>query len=120
MKCNHKEELFYYNSVNEDGWKCISCGEELGFRPDLDKKLIDIKVRGILADMYDAKLIYISNGCEGDGITSYVSTQCIKKGRFDQYFIIKCIIDCMYKSHSDYWKKESSSFIFNQKEVSDG
>ncbi len=111
-ECKH-ETVFYYPSINEDGWKCLDCGD-LGFRPDLDKSHIYSKVMGILMDMCEKKLIYVSNGTQGDIIRENVASICLKKGAYDQYSIILEIMkdwNVGTKGHSTYWKKKSKEYF---------
>lgn len=106
----NEQELFYYASINEDGWK--EGQKELGYKPEFDKKYITIKVRGILTDMFDAKLIYVSNGSQGDCITADVVCECKKRKRYDQYSIIEFIIrDSNVNGHWKYWKKRSKEVL---------
>lgn len=107
-KCRHTNtrNIFYHNSINEDGWICF-CGEILGFRPDLDKKLIWSKVMGIMQDLHENKFIYFSNGSEGEGICEYLVNRCEEEKRYDQYFIIRELFVIKWKLHSDYWKQQS-------------
>ena len=55
-------EVAYYPCVNEDGWKCLDCNAELGFRPDLDREHLEEKVSSLLGDLHEQKFIYVSNG----------------------------------------------------------
>lgn len=112
---NSEAELFYYNGINESGWKCLRCKEELGYRPDLDKKLIRAKITGMLLDLTEAKIVHVSNGSEGEGITEYVALVCEKEDRYDQYFIALVILQRMTPSHSDYWSNESVRANFPRK-----
>lgn len=109
-KCNHKANNFeYYPATNEDGWMCMSCFEKLGFRPDLDKEEIAQKVSGILNDLHEHDFIYVSNGTTGTVIIHNVSKRCVEEERYDQYFIIKSILEdsnVNWKSHSDFWKEK--------------
>jgi hypothetical protein len=110
-ECNHqnKENIFYCNSSNEDGWRC-SCGKELGFKPDLDKELIYGKINGLLSDLHENKFIHVSNGTQGEFIVMNVLNECEKQDRYDQLFIIQQILsesNIDVKGHSDYWRNES-------------
>lgn len=115
MKCKHKEAYWYCKlnnreSVNEDGWYCTDCKKELGFRPDLDKKQIHLKVRNILDDMVDAGILYVSNGTEGDCIMENVACYCQRTGFYDKYTIIRQIIldpNIDVDGHAKYWKEKA-------------
>lgn len=106
--------VFYYPSVNEEGWKCTKCGEKLGFRPDLDRQLTFAKVDGLLCDLYDHDLVYVSNGTERMVISENVTHRCEKEDRYDQSFIIYHIVtdpNVDWKGHSDFWKEETSKVL---------
>lgn len=93
MKAENYENLFYYPSINEGGWQEVGkVNKKLSSRPDLDKKLIFCKVRGILTSLHTNKLIYISNGSLGDCIATNVVKQCRKRARYDQYSIMHFIM----------------------------
>ncbi len=87
MACKH-ESTYYYPSVNDDGWRCVDCDTEFGKNEGIDKKLIYTKVRGLLHDLHEAKLIYVSNGTDGDCITSIVCDSFQKDNDFSQGYII--------------------------------
>lgn len=90
-ECNHPmPDLYYYPSINNAGWKCVNCQTELGERPDLDQKLTIFKIRGLMQDLCDAKIIYISNGSEGDFFMRHVERKC--QNEFTQDRIILEII----------------------------
>ena len=108
MICKH-EETYYYPSINEDGWECINCKKKIGFSPKLDRERLCLKIRGIMDDLHDKNFIRFSNGTMGDIVMENVEGLCLKEQRFDQYFILKCIIDdpnVDVMGHSDFWKRE--------------
>ena len=106
-KCSHPpKELFYYNSINEDGWTCTTCKQQLGYRPDFDRDLIEKKVMGLLMDLHEGKFISVSNGSHGEDIVTYVSRRCKKLRRYDQISILKLICETQ-KSHMAFWKEEA-------------
>ena len=124
MSCRHPlDSIFWYNkygekkAINEDGWWCIACGKNLGFRPDLDRKLIWGKVRAILHDLHEEGFIYISNGTEGDCITDCVAEYCEKTQQYDSYTILKQIILCLVDVHAKYWKNEAKKWLKEHKKV---
>lgn len=114
--CEHKT-FYYYPATNEDGWKCADrCGEKMpgdppGYRPDLDRDEIWLKVGGLLNDLHGADLVYVSNGTGGDGLTSTVADRCKREGRFDQYSILLFLLEEMTPSHADYWKEISDGVV---------
>jgi len=111
---HNNDNCFYHNAINEDGWFCSCCGE-LGFRPDLDKKFLWRKIDGILQDLHEHKFINVSNGSQGEFIVHNVYDACFKEERFDQYFILKEILNepnIDVKGHSDYWKKHVQELNF--------
>lgn len=94
-------------ATNEDGWECGWCGAKLGFRPDLDDELLEIKVRCLLYDFEEADLVYVSNGTMGDAIVAGVEAAARKRHRFDQHTILRLILeDPNLSGHADYWAKE--------------
>jgi len=105
------DQLFWYPAINEQGWKCCSCGhqpgEPAGYSPHLDKACIQSKVYALLMDVSDSKLIYISNGSHGDGMTSLVASRCVELDRYDQTTILRLIFETD-ASHCDYWHKVGS------------
>ncbi len=108
-ECQHRD-FYYYPAVNEEGWKCVGCGrlmpgEPDGFRPDLDREEIYIKVGGLLNDLCDANLVRVSNGSGGDYLTRKIAARCESEGAYDQYSILLFILEEMTPSHRDYWKK---------------
>lgn len=114
MKTEHEHEFYYYLNGNEEGWKCrcgFVPGEPSGFSPALDRQLIETKVGGILMDMHNANLVYISNGSHGDYIEARVVDRCRKRGLFDQYSIARFILDELQPSHAKYWKKVSRGVL---------
>ena len=111
--CAH--EFFWYLATNEDGWRCCHClfkpGEPPGFDPKLDRELIDEKVGGILMDMHEAGLIYVSNGTGGDALTAMVAEQCTEAGVYDQYSIAAFILAAETASHAKYWQTVSEGIL---------
>lgn len=123
--CEH--EFYYYPAVNEDGWKCVACGfkpgEEPGYDPNLDERLVNDKVNGLMMDMMEANLIYISNNDMGSALAHTVTQRCRNEGLYDQYAIIRFIMECL-RSHEEFWKKKGDSFrkgedVFNRCKVCD-
>ena len=112
LECKKVTSDHYYKaSVNEDGWRCGRCGEPLGYRHDLDTALIDLKVGGLLMDLCDQQLIYVSNGTEGMVIEENVVQRCRELGRYDQYTILREILADLnvgVDSHADYWAKKAT------------
>ena len=124
-KCEHEEDsLCYKPSPDEDGWEC-TCGEKLGFRPDLDRKFTDLKVRYILEEMCNpfevdeeaGKLIDSpSNDTEANILINSIVEKCERKGMYDQQTIMKAILsDKHYINDPEHWKKESEKFLRNKK-----
>ena len=69
--------------INEDGWRCISCQEPLGFRPDLDTEMIELKVQGIIFDLHEGNWLRMSNGTEGQIVGANVAGRCREADRYD-------------------------------------
>lgn len=97
---------------NESGWKCVDCSKGLGFRPDLDRELTEIKVHGILHDLVEAKVIYVSNATMGDIIACNVTVRCRELGMFDQYTIARLILeDDNLAGHGPFWKQKAEELL---------
>lgn len=111
----HEHEFYYYAATNEDGWKCCACdekpGEPPGFCPELDRKLIERKVFGLLDDLHNASLVYVSNGCGGDAIVASVAERCRSEGVYDQASILAFIVGEDGGSHAKFWKAISDGII---------
>jgi hypothetical protein len=117
-KKHFDDNCFYHNATNEDGWFCSCCGE-LGFRPDLDRKLLYIKISGILQDLNQHKFVYVSNASQGEFIVRNVFEECKNKRRYDQYFILREILNepnIDVKGHSSFWNKESINKLKEKKQ----
>lgn len=102
-------EHFWRAAANEAGWECGWCRTNLGFRPDLDGELLELKVMGLIYDLGSANLIYVSNGTEGELICESVVKRAKKRGRYDQHTLLELILEDPYlggQSHADYWAKE--------------
>ena len=104
--CEH--EFYYYLAVNEEGWRCCACrfkpGDPPGFCPELDVAQLYTKVGGIMHDLCDAHVIYVSNGTAGDGLTGDIVARCKAEGRYDQESIALFILESSAPGHSRYWK----------------
>ena len=115
-ECTH-EHCYWYPAINEEGWKCANCGtrpgEPPGYSPRLDRNELFTKVSGLLNDLHNANLIYVSNGTMGEYLTAEVVRACREAGTFDQYSIIKAILDHpeMAPSHAEFWKPIGESII---------
>lgn len=102
-------DVQFYPAPNEDGWKEIG-GEELGYRPDLDREHIYTKVMGLQLDLHQQNFIYVSNGTQGEWITDWVTRRCEKLQRFDQYTILKLIFECPevgVERHAEFWAQRA-------------
>ncbi len=106
-RCEHEMQMaHYFPAVNEDGWKCCcGCDTKLGYRPDLDNSLLDIKIGGLLNDLHERQFVYVSNGTMGDGITAQVQDRCRKLDRFDQYTILREIL-AQFDAHAEFWQRK--------------
>jgi hypothetical protein len=94
MTCEHpSDECSYWPSRTDAGWRCDTCEAELGLRPDLDRQLIEVKVSGLLHSLSDGNLIFVPDATEGEFITHNVANQCKTRDRYDQYTILRLILD---------------------------
>lgn len=111
--CDHDPDYCRWNldPCNEEGWRC-DCGEDLGFRPDLDRECTHEKVEAILMYLHESDLVYVSSGEHGEHICFNVAERCHNENRFDQMSIIRFIIedsDMGTESHAEFWQKEAAS-----------
>lgn len=93
----HSDELYYYTTWFNRGWKCLNCQNEIGESPGLDRLMIFIKCWGLIQDLCDAKLIYLSNGSETEILAETVANKCKELGRYDQNTIVRMVIDLKLK-----------------------
>ena len=114
-KCTHSNSLFYFPHINEAGWKCADCGfqpgEPPGFSPQTDREEIWTKVYCLLNDFSNADLINISNGSEGDYLTAIVADKCKHADRYDQYTILRFILEEIQPGHADFWENISKGIL---------
>ena len=113
-RCTHRTTFYYMDPCTEAGWKCQDCGKTLGFRPDLDRELTEIKVNGILHDMDEAKVIYISNGTMGEIIAANVALECKRANEYDQLSIVNFILDdgnVDVPGHAEFWKARAIKYM---------
>jgi hypothetical protein len=114
VACDHNGHIYYYPADNEQGWKCSRCGwkpgEPEGYSPQHDRALIEIKVWGILNDLFDSSLIYVSNGTAAAGLVSSIADRCREIGQYDQTTICRLIFEAD-AGHEKYWKELSDSII---------
>lgn len=114
--CPHAN-LYWYPAINEEGWKCADCGtkpgEPPGYSPQHDRSHMYVKVDNILQELVTAQLVHVSNSSAGEWITSEVMKVCIVAGTFDQYSILKAILDLpdMTESHAKFWKEIGEGVI---------
>lgn len=111
--CTHPDPYWRPgHGINEDGWQCESCGAELGFRPDLDREYTYAKVRGILLDFHESKLIYISNGQMGDIVAWNVASRCEQDNLYDQHTILAYILaDPNMRTHAPFWANRATRYL---------
>ena len=100
--------IHWYWSINEEGWH--KNGVCLGYRPDLCKEHIESKVIGILLELSESEIFYISNGTEGDMLTSLVADRCIKENKYDQHSIVLFIAEHETPSHAEYWASKAANW----------
>ncbi len=114
-KCKNGCDFHYYPATNEDGWRCLYCdhrpGEPPGFSPHLDRSHIYEKVGGLLHDLCDVNLIFVSNATGADLLTSAVTDRCVKEQRFDQYSILLFLLEEDTPGHAGYWKDISEGVL---------
>lgn len=106
--------IFWFPTLNEEGWLCLQCDTKLGFRPDLDREYLFVKIRDILTTMVEAGLEYVSNGTTGDFICTNVMGECQEKGFYSQEFILLSImqepnVDAM--GGAKFWKEKAEEWL---------
>jgi hypothetical protein len=102
--------------ANEQGWRCVACehtpGEPAGFSPAHDREHIDRKVGGILMDLHNAEIIYVSNGSGGDSLTAHVADRCRAENTYDSMSIARMILDRAGDArHATFWREISDGII---------
>jgi len=105
--CEHIN-VQYYPALNDAGWRCLDCNTEFGFRPDLDKGQLDMKIFGLLHDLNEGHFVYVANGTTGAVIQENIRLECEKAQRYDQQFIIQQIMkepNLNFEMDDDYYKK---------------
>ena len=111
----HKDcqNVFYYTKYGdetlpfENGWVCANHDVKIGYNPLFDRYLTFFKVSAILHDLFDAGMIYVSNGSEGDGIAGWVAEECERADNYTVPFIISKI----FQGRGEYEKKKGRTFV---------
>lgn len=111
--CKHNDDgnMLYRPNVNE-AWTCF-CQTDLGFRPDLDRRLLEIKIRGLLFDLHESRYIYVSNGSMGDIVVANTADECRKQDRYDQATILKLLLsDANIDGHiAEFWANRAERWL---------
>lgn len=123
---DHVEDIYWYTTddkggpiCSEDGWKCLTHGW-LGFRPDLDRARIELKVHCVLMDFHESKLIYISNGTMGEVISENVAQRCRTENRYDQDNILRFILDDPnMQPDSTFWQTRAERWLIGAEPIRD-
>lgn len=112
--CDHDFQWFA-DFAQERGWKCLNCklrpGEPEGFSPQHDREFIDRKVFALLNDLFNADLIYVSNGTEGDYLVAHVAERCREAGCYDQGTVLLFLVEAKAESHAKFWAEISNGII---------
>ncbi len=124
VDCDHSLELLepvWRLATNEDGWECLECNQNLGFRPDIDRAFTDVKVGCILLEFHEAKLIYVSNGTESMIITDNVTARCHAENFYDQKHILRFILeDPNMLPDSTFWRTRAERELMGAEPIRDG
>ena len=107
--CEHDDPAFF-PCVNEEGWRCLSCQAELGYRPDLDVAQIEAKVAGLLMELHEAKLVYMSNSSMGEIVAENVAEHCRQLDAFDQITILSLVLrdpNVTGDEHAEFWRNRA-------------
>lgn len=112
--CEHAA-MYWTPVTNEDGWRCADCGykpgEEPGYSPEHDRADLRDKVDSLLHYLHEQDLVSVSNGSEGEGIVSYVTSEMREAGTYDQQSIIVAIVSYGRESHAKFWKERGDSIV---------
>jgi hypothetical protein len=95
----------------EAGWVCMDCQEKLGCRPDLDREQTWAKVWSILQDLHHAQFVYVSNAAEGEMVVAAVARQCHDRDTYDQYSIMRWILEHPEIEHADFWQRQAHAWL---------
>ena len=108
-------------ALNEEAWQCLGCGAQLGFRPDLDREHTYMKVRCILTDFHESKLIYVSNGTIGGIVACTVAARCQETNRYDQQSILEFILSepNMSATHATFWQNRATRYLMGGEPIRD-
>jgi hypothetical protein len=114
--CEHDGMHWFAAPANEQGWRCVDCqfrpGEPPGFSPHHDRELINIKVGGILTDLHEAEIIYVSNGSEGAVMTTLAIDECRKRNVYDSVSIARILLELDGDDgHAAYWRGISEGIL---------
>lgn len=114
--CNHNGLFWFAAPATETGWKCVDCGwrpgEEPGYSPQHDRSHIRVKVESILADLFNAEIIYISNATSGDGIAAAVTHRCVAEKLFDSVSIARLILEFEGgERHVEFWRTQGEAIV---------
>lgn len=120
MDCEH-DELVWRPRINEDGWGCYGCDTELGFRPDLDRDVTDLKVHCLLLDFHESKLLYISNSEMGAIVVTNVALRCTRENTYDQQSILRFILDDpnVAREHAQFWRTRAERHLLGAEPIRD-
>lgn len=116
--CSHDSLYWYGSPADEQGWICADCGwspgeqSDEGYSPQHDRELIRTKVEGILHDLHEAAIIYVSNGCGGDSISDMVAGRCERDGVYDSVSIARFILEIeASEQHAKFWRERAESIL---------
>lgn len=114
--CPHHGLYWFADPANERGWKCTDCdwrpGEEPGFSPAHDRSHLETKVGCILMTMHEAEVIYVSNGIDGDRLTSLVTKYCSERSLYDSVSIARVILEHEGSDrHARFWRDISEGIL---------
>lgn len=112
-----EDACFYLPSMNEAGWRIsrpVTGDVVLGFRPDLDRRLLYRKVMGLLTELHIHDFLFVSNGDEGEYIVRDVMRRCMEVERYDQYTILLAFFtdeNVGVEGHGAYWATAATQWM---------
>lgn len=111
-ECAHEpgETFWYLQATQETGWRC-TCGHEWGYRPDLDRDLVSVKVDGILHDLHDMDVLYMSNSDHGHHVARDVARRCEREGRYDQRSIVAFLLGHPDVDNHRFWQEKARQWF---------
>jgi len=103
----------------ENGWWCARCGAHVGYRPDWDRRWLEVKVQCLLLELTERGFLYLSNGTEAEIVADNVVRRLEGTGAYDQLSILRAILSEENVtgdgwgplSHARYWADRGAAWL---------